>query len=131
MGRSDKKIFRIGKMYEIKIIDEFSGAHNLRNYKGKCEALHGHNWKIEISLYANALNQQGMVMDFKKLKDKLEKVLSELDHKYLNELPHFKKQNPTSENISRFIHEQLSEGMTKKMKVCVWETDTSCASFEK
>ena len=116
-------------MYEIKIIDEFSSAHNLRNYKGKCETLHGHNWKIEVLLGSNTLNFQGMVMDFKTLKDKLNEVLSSLDHKYLNDLPYFKKENPTSENIARFIHECLSKSIKEKMKVSVWETDTSCASF--
>lgn len=116
-------------MYEIKIIDEFSSAHNLRNYKGKCETLHGHNWKIEVLLGSNALNSQGMVMDFKILKDKLKEVLSSLDHKYLNDIPYFKKENPTSENIARFIHERLSRDINQKMKVSVWETDTSCASF--
>lgn len=118
-------------MYEIKIIDEFSGAHNLRNYKGKCEALHGHNWKVEVLLQSNTLNSQGMVMDFKELKDKLKNILSSLDHKYLNDMPYFKKKNPTSENVAHFIHKKLSQKVNKKIRVSVWETTASCASFEK
>ena len=118
-------------MYEIKIIDEFSGAHNLRNYKGKCEALHGHNWKVEVLLQSNTLNSQGMVMDFKELKDKLKNILLSLDHKYLNDMPYFKKTNPTSENVAHFIHKKLSQKVNKKIKVSVWETTASCASFEK
>ncbi len=118
-------------MYEIKIIDEFSGAHNLRNYKGKCEALHGHNWKVEVMLESGTLDSQGMVMDFKKLKDKLKNILLHLDHKYLNDIAYFKKKNPTSENVAHFIHKKLSQILNKKIKVSVWETRTSCASFEK
>jgi 6-pyruvoyltetrahydropterin/6-carboxytetrahydropterin synthase len=117
-------------MYEIKVRDEFSGAHNLLNYQGKCEALHGHNWTVELSVYDNgALNSQGMVMDFKELKAELKAALSDLDHKYLNDLPELKEKNPTSENIARFIHERLSGRIGKKIKVSVWETRDSCASF--
>lgn len=116
-------------MYELKVVGEFSAAHNLRHYKGKCEALHGHNWNIEVLVSKNTLNSQGMVMDFKELKDKLNDVLSLLDHKYLNDVPYFKKRNPTSENIARFIHGKLSKTLKEKIKISVWETATSCASF--
>ena len=118
-------------MYEIKVIDEFAGAHALRHYKGKCEALHGHNWRVEVLLKSATLNEQGMVMDFKELKHKLKNTLSSLDHKYLNDIPYFKKRNPTSENVAHFIHKKLSQILKKKIKVSVWETQTSCASFEK
>jgi len=129
-------------MYEIKVTDEFCGAHNLRNYKGKCEALHGHNWKVELSVFSDTLNSQGMVMDFKDLKNAIKKVTSGLDHKYLNDIEYFKKTNPTSENIARFIHTKMGtkvgthpifikNGMCPyfRLKVTVWETETSCASF--
>ncbi|MBN1353271.1 MAG: 6-carboxytetrahydropterin synthase QueD [Candidatus Omnitrophica bacterium] len=128
-------------MYEIKVTDEFSGAHNLRNYKGKCEALHGHNWKIEVSVCSDTLDKNGMIMDFKELKNKLTGVLDGLDHKYLNDLSYFKKKNPTSENIAAFIHRKLSERLSysgscaggsasRKISVSVWETSASCASYE-
>ena len=118
-------------MYEIKVTDEFSGAHSLRHYKGKCEGLHGHNWKIEVIVYSNTLDDKGMIMDFKILKEKLKKVLYSFDHKYLNNIPYFKKKNPTSENIAKFIHDALAKNISKKIKVFVWETSNSCASFEK
>lgn len=117
-------------MYEIKVIEEFSGAHNLRNYKGKCEALHGHNWKVEAVLYDATVDEKGMVMDFNDLKNKLKAVLSSMDHKYLNELIFFKKKNPTSENIACHIHGELSKSVKRKMKISVWETVNSCASFD-
>jgi len=117
-------------MYEIKVIDEFSGAHRLRGYKGKCESVHGHNWRVEACVYAKALDSSGMVMDFKELKKMLGRILVSLDHKDLNKIPYFRKLNPTSENIARFIHSRLSRGVKKSLKVSVWETSTSSASFE-
>lgn len=116
-------------MYEIKILDEFCGAHNLRNYKGKCEALHGHNWRVEVSVYSDTLDEKGMIMDFHDLKKVVKKVLSSLDHKYLNDLASFKKENTTSESITRFIYDKLSKSIKKKIKVSVWETASSSASF--
>jgi 6-pyruvoyltetrahydropterin/6-carboxytetrahydropterin synthase len=118
-------------MFEVTVTGEFSGAHNLRGYKGKCEELHGHNWKVEVSAQAAQLNKQGMVVDFIVLKAKLKEATSALDHTYLNDIPYFKKQNPTSENIARFIYEELSPAIGKKIRVSVWETDTSCASYSR
>jgi len=118
-------------MYQITVTGDFSGAHNLNNYKGKCEELHGHNWKVEVTIKSRALNSQGMVIDFKIVKENLESILSCMDHKYLNKLLYFKKKNPTSENIARFIHDELTKKIKKKIEVTVWETDTSRASFYK
>ena len=116
-------------MYEIKVIDDFSGAHNLLHYKGKCEKLHGHNWKVELSVYSETLDKTGMVMDFKDVKKILQKTLVKLDHKYLNDIAFFKKNNPTSENIARFIHKELSRAINKEIKVSVWETERSRATY--
>lgn len=119
-------------MYEVSIFLEFSAAHQLRNYRGRCENLHGHNWKVEVSIHTKELDKIGMVIDFKKLKDKTRMVLDRLDHIYLNELPYFKKNNPTSENIARYIYDKLSQGLRfngQGLRVKVWETDTSCASY--
>ena len=118
-------------MYKAKVITDFSGAHNLRGYKGKCEDLHGHNWKVEVTAKTEELDKLGMVIDFSILKNYVNEVMNDLDHKYLNDIEYFKKTNPTSENISRFIHNKLSVNVKEKLKVIVWETDTSCASFEK
>ena len=118
-------------MYEILIKSDFSGAHNLKGYKGKCEELHGHNWKVEVGLSGSTLNSQGMIMDFKELKEMLKSALSDLDHRNLNDLACFKKKNPTSENIAQLIYSRLANATKRKMRVSVWETDTSCASFEK
>lgn len=120
-------------MYAIKVWSHFSAAHNLRGYQGKCENLHGHNWKVEAEVASSGLNKLSMVCDFKELKEKLAKVLCQLDHSYLNKVTFFKKNNPTSEKIAEYIFYQLKKSIKDKSltlkKVSVWETETSQASF--
>jgi len=120
-------------MYTIKVQSDFSAAHNLRGYHGKCERLHGHNWKVEARITSSRLNKIGMVYDFKEAKKKLEKVLAKLDHAYLNKLPYFKKNNPTSEKLAEFIYYSLKRLIKDKniilKNVYVWETPTQQASF--
>ncbi len=117
-------------MYKIKVESSFSSAHNLRGYKGQCEELHGHNWEVEVAVVKNTLDKIGMVADFKYLKAKLNSVLEKLDHKYLNNIPYFKKVNPTSENIAKYIYDRLKPGITALSSVTVWESDNSCATYE-
>jgi len=121
-------------MFEIEVEHSFSAAHSLRAYKGKCESLHGHNWRVKVTLYASKLDRRGMVMDFSELKMKLKEVLDELDHRNLNEFDYFKRINPTSENIANFIFDRLSYNLQetrsyKLKKITVYETDTSSASY--
>ena len=91
-------------MYELKTITQFGAAHQLRNYKGKCENLHGHNWKIEVYVKGENLDENGLLVDFKVIKDKTKEIIEELDHKFLNELECFRDINPSSENIARYIY---------------------------
>ncbi|MFC1508183.1 6-carboxytetrahydropterin synthase QueD [Candidatus Omnitrophota bacterium] len=120
-------------MYEILIKSDFSGAHNLRGHKGKCEKLHGHNWKVEARLKSDSLDDIGMAVDFKVLKSKLKAVLKKLDHAYLNKLDVFKRKNPSAENIAKYIYLGLKKSIRKKSRaiksVSVWESDTSCATY--
>ena len=116
-------------MYSIKIEAHFSSAHNLRGYKGKCEELHGHNWKVEIVVTKEKLDKIGMVMDFKYLKKELNQVLEKLDHKYLNKIPYFKRNNPTSENIARYIYEKLQNKVSGLNSVMVWESENCSATY--
>lgn len=118
-------------MYKVKVMSHFSGAHNLIGYNGPCEDLHGHNWRIEVSASSEDLNDLGMVVDFKELKSAVKECLEKLDHKHLNEVGYFKKVNPTSENIARYIFDEVSakaEGVNV-CEVTVYETDTSCATY--
>jgi 6-pyruvoyltetrahydropterin/6-carboxytetrahydropterin synthase len=120
-------------MYELTVTSHFSGAHRLRYLHGKCEELHGHNWKIEVSVTSAKLNREGVVIDFTILKQKVEKVLKTLDHTFLNDLPYFSGEEPSSENIARYIFDQLRKELkghpARLKKVSAWESDTSCATY--
>ena len=118
-------------MYAVKVRSQFSSAHNLRGYKGECEGLHGHNWRVEITARKECLNGMGMVVDFKELKEALNETIADLDHRHLNELEFFKDVNPTSENIARYVYEKIT-GKAPEMnirEVTIWETDTSSATY--
>lgn len=120
-------------MYELKVTGHFAAAHNLRDFYGKCENLHGHNWKVEVYVTAEELDQADLVMDFGVIKKNLAEVLDTLDHKYLNELEFFKENNPSSENIARYIFEKLapkiSRGPARLARVSAWESETARASY--
>ncbi len=120
-------------MYEITVTSHFSGAHRLRYLHGKCEALHGHNWKVEVSVVSNRLGKEGVVIDFGVLRQKVENALKPLDHTYLNDLPFFSRMEPSSENIAKYIFDSLKTELkghpgTLK-KVTAWESETSCATY--
>ncbi len=120
-------------MYELKVITNFSAAHQLKDFEGACENLHGHNWKIEVYVTSETLNEAGIVMDFRVLKAHVKTVMADLDHKFLNDLEAFKDQNPSSENIARYVAEQLSLSLDdpeiKVSRVTAWESETSCATY--
>ena len=120
-------------MYELKIITEFSAAHNLRNFRGKCEALHGHNWKVEVVLSGNNLDDSGVVLDFAEVKAATSEIMSEIDHRYLNDLPFFVENNPSSENIARYIFHRLQQRIdndrVRIKRVTAWESQDACASY--
>ncbi|MBU2063521.1 MAG: 6-carboxytetrahydropterin synthase QueD [Candidatus Omnitrophica bacterium] len=120
-------------MFEISVKMDFSAAHNLRKYRGKCEKLHGHNWQVEAVFAAEELDKIGMVMDFKAARKILGEVIMYFDHCYINKTAYFKKVNPTSENIARFIYERLKQELKKQKvkikKVNIWETPCSRAAF--
>ena len=120
-------------MYRVAVLSHFSGAHRLRHLHGKCEELHGHNWKIEVSVVSNRLNKEGVVIDFNILKQKMEKVLKTLDHTFLNNLPYFSEREPSSENIAKYIFDRLKaelKGHPAILKeVTAWESETSSATY--
>ncbi|MBI5586750.1 MAG: 6-carboxytetrahydropterin synthase QueD [Deltaproteobacteria bacterium] len=119
-------------MYELIVETSFSAAHNLRGYNGACENLHGHNWKVEVRVISNELDRVGMVIDFKRLKGETNKIIEALDHKYLNEVPPFDRENATAENISRLIHTKLKESLSPAIKVArvtVWESENAAAAY--
>ena len=120
-------------MYELKIISRFAAAHQLREYEGGCERLHGHNWKVEVFISGSNLKENGLLMDFKVIKEKTGKILDELDHRFLNDLEAFSSLNPSSENIARHVYTSLSRELNTEdirvTKVTAWESDSACASY--
>ena len=120
-------------MFELKIITAFAAAHNLRDFRGKCESLHGHNWKVEVVVNGRDLDESGVVLDFAEIKAATKEVIDEIDHRYLNEIPFFTTHNPSSENIARYIFERLSEKINDNRvqvsRVSAWESEDACATY--
>ena len=130
-------------MFEVRVQDDFAAAHFLRDYNGKCENLHGHNYKVYVHVEGNALDAGGMLIDFTFLKRSLKEVLSKIDHTNLNDIKEF-DQNPSAERIATFIFNQLIELVKKEnidlsfapekkepwlWAVDVFETETSRARY--
>jgi 6-pyruvoyltetrahydropterin/6-carboxytetrahydropterin synthase len=120
-------------VYELKVVTQMAAAHQLREFNGKCEHLHGHNWRIEIYVSGRELGPNGILIDFKLIKEAAQKVVQELDHTFLNQLKPFQDENPSSENIARFIFDSLSQEIdddrVKVSKVTAWESESACASY--
>jgi len=120
-------------MYELKIIRKFAAAHQLPLSKSKCENLHGHNWKIEVIVQGERLDNSGMVIDFAILKKEVDQILDTMDHQFLNEVHFFKKDSPSSENIARYIATALDKKLdipdVKVSRVVAWESDDACATY--
>ncbi|MCF7857713.1 MAG: 6-carboxytetrahydropterin synthase QueD [Candidatus Cloacimonetes bacterium] len=122
-------------MYKLNVTSNFSSAHKLEGYEGLCQNLHGHNWKVRIGILCEKVDNIGMTIDFGEVKKHLKEVMTLLDHTYLNELEFFKGINPTSENIAKFIFQQIKQRIKvvdcKISEVEVWESDiTSMVYFE-
>jgi len=119
-------------MFEVSVQMTFAAAHQLRNYKGKCENLHGHNYKVEVTVEGEELNVTGLVADFVDIKRLMKVVVDKLDHTYLNEVPPFDDWNPSAENIALYFCQEVQKGMVDGVRIAcvkVWETDTSVAVY--
>lgn len=121
--------------FEVMIERNFSSAHQLRGYKGKCENLHGHNYKIEIYARGSELDNIGLLVDFGELKDAADEVVAYLDHRNINELPPFDEElNPSAENLARYILERVASRVGDERvqiyKVRCFETPTSVATYQ-
>jgi len=119
-------------MYRITVEDNFSSAHRLREYEGKCSSLHGHNWKVRLTVRSCELDQRGITVDFGKLKKLLADLVSRFDHADLNQVPPFDRINPTAENIARTVFElaakELPEGVEVD-RVTVWESEKNRVEY--
>lgn len=119
--------------YRLKVVTDFASAHTLRDYPGACARLHGHNWKLEVEVLATRLDDLGMGVDFKVIKQAARALAEELDHRYLNEIPPFDRINPTAENIAAWFYRRLRERLDRPhAEVCavtLWETDRACVRY--
>ena len=120
-------------MFELMIETYFSAAHQLRGYKGQCEKLHGHNWKVQVYVLAEKLNEIDLAIDFHELKRLTEEVLAPLDHGFLNDIFPFTEKNPSSENIAKWIYDSLKKKLNDTSVglsgVTVWESEAASATY--
>ncbi len=124
-------------MFEVSVEASFAAAHQLRNYRGKCENLHGHNYKVRVTVEGEELNDIGLLADFTELKAALREITEFLDHKFLNEIEPFTAINPSAENVALYICDRLQTSLSSgeaKVPIAiaavkVWETETSTATY--
>ena len=120
-------------MFTLCVKDSFAAAHRLEKYHGKCENLHGHNFKVEAFFEGQQLNEEGMLVDFATLKGYVQQAIAELDHKYINEIPFFQERASSSEYIALYLHERLKALLSEKnvsvSEVRVWESEKVYAAY--
>ncbi len=123
-------------MFQVTVEDTFAAGHFLRNYKGKCENPHGHNYKVRVTLEGRELDKAGLLLDFKDLKDVMKHVIDRLDHQMINEIEPFKVLNPSAENLAKYFYDetnsrlkQTTNGRVHVRDVTVYETDTTTATY--
>jgi 6-pyruvoyltetrahydropterin/6-carboxytetrahydropterin synthase len=112
-------------VYKTFVDTSFSAAHQLRNYEGSCGELHGHTWKVRVEVEASQLDEIGMTIDFKDLKEKADSVIGRFDHRCLNQISPFDEENPTAENIARHVYVEIKKLLHDKInvvEVIVWES---------
>jgi 6-pyruvoyltetrahydropterin/6-carboxytetrahydropterin synthase len=121
-------------MFEVSVEQTFAAGHALRNYKGKCENVHGHNYRVRITMQGDHLDSTGLLVDFLDVKSLIGGVVDYLDHQFINDLPPFDELNPSAENIAKYFYDRVSGGLKNEVpvrvsEVTIWETDTSSAVY--
>lgn len=123
-------------MFEITVEDTFAAGHYLRNYRGKCENPHGHNYKVRVTLCGQELDKAGLLLDFKDLREVMRHVVERLDHQMINDIEPFTAVNPSAENLAKYFYQQTDErlraatnGRVRVKDVAIWETDTTTARY--
>ena len=123
-------------MFQVTVEDTFAAGHFLRNYKGKCENPHGHNYKVRVTLEGPDLDKAGLLLDFKDLKDVMKHVIDRLDHQMINQIEPFTVLNPSAENLAKYFYDETNaklkvttNGRVHVRDVTVYETDTTTATY--
>ena len=122
-------------MFEVAVEQSFASAHALRNYKGRCENVHGHNWKVRVVIEGEKLDATGMLVDFLDVKSFMGEILDRIDHQFLNEIPPFDVINPSAENIAEYFYQQMTARLAeipipvRIREVKIWETEIQSATY--
>ena len=120
-------------MFEVSVEQTFAAGHALRNYKGKCENVHGHNYRVLVTIQGPQLDSIGLLVDFVEVKKLMSRVVDKLDHQFINDLPPFDLINPSAENMAKYFYDEISAGLSDSAvrvgEVRIWETDTSSATY--
>ncbi|MGE5645213.1 MAG: 6-carboxytetrahydropterin synthase QueD [Acidobacteriota bacterium] len=124
-------------MFEVSVEETFAAGHALRNYRGKCENVHGHNYRVRVLIEGATLDRAGLLVDFVELKRALRGIIEKLDHRFLNDVPPFDELNPSAENMARYFYEEMAkqlngtarENAVRVSEVKLWETDTATATY--
>ena len=121
-------------MFEVTVEQTFAAGHALRNYRGKCENVHGHNYRVRVTVQGNQLDATGLLVDFLEANRLISGTVEYLDHRFINDLPPFDQLNPSAENIAKYFYEKVSGGLNTEVaarvsQVQVWETDVSSAVY--
>ncbi len=123
-------------MFEVSVEDTFAAGHALRGYRGKCENPHGHNYKVQVTLHGESLDNIGLLFDFKDLKIAMNDIIDRLDHKFINDIEPFTDLNPSAENMAKYFYDEINtllgdrtQGRVRVKLVKMWETDTTVATY--
>jgi 6-pyruvoyltetrahydropterin/6-carboxytetrahydropterin synthase len=121
-------------MFEVCVEQTFAAGHALRNYRGKCENVHGHNYRLQVTIEGPELDSIGLLVDFIQLKKLISTAVDRLDHQFLNDLPPFDSINPSAENMAKYLFDEISrefpqDAAVRVGQVKLWETDTASATY--
>lgn len=121
-------------MFEVSVEETFAAGHALRGYKGKCENVHGHNYRVQVTIEGPGLDSIGLLVDFADVKKKIREVVARLDHRFLNDLPPFDEINPSAENMAKYFYDEITRSLPDDVRlgqVKLWETDTTSATYRR
>jgi len=122
-------------MFQVRVEDTFSSGHALRGYRGKCENVHGHNYRVRVTVEGSQLDSIGLLVDFTLLKQVMREIIGRLDHQFINDLEPFRTVNPSAENMAKYFYEEMQSGLknlppgARITEATIWETDTSQATY--
>ena len=119
-------------MFEVSVEETFAAGHALRGYKGKCENVHGHNYRVQLTMEGAELDATGLLVDFVEVKKLIQTVVDYLDHRFINDLPPFDRLNPSAENLAKYFYDEISGRLDRGVRlrqVKIWETEITSATY--